>query len=149
MTDTRSTEQRRRIMQSVKRRDTGPEMAVRHLLYRAGYRYRLHVKGLPGSPDVVFTSRRKVVFVHGCYWHGHGCRKGKLPKSRLDYWDEKIAANRARDARKESELQAGGWQVMSVWQCEIADMETLEQKLRSFLGEPKRRSTSSTSSDKV
>jgi DNA mismatch endonuclease (patch repair protein) len=138
MTDTRTTEQRRRIMQSVKGRNTGPEMTVRRLLYGEGYRYRLNVKKLPGSPDIVFLARRKVVFVHGCYWHGHGCRKGKLPKSRLDYWGEKIEANRARDARKEGELQALGWDVLTVWQCEIADTERLTTRLKAFLGDSKK-----------
>ncbi len=84
--DTRTSEQRRRIMQAVKSRDTGPEMIVRRLLHRMGYRYRLHRKDLPGKPDVALVSRRKAIFVHGCFWHGHGCPKGRLPKSRLDYW---------------------------------------------------------------
>jgi DNA mismatch endonuclease (patch repair protein) len=133
MTDTRTKEQRRRIMQSVKDRDTGPEMAVRRLLHRAGYRYRLHAKGLPGSPDIVFPGRRKVVFVHGCFWHGHGCKIGRPPKSKLDYWSAKIVANRERDARKQVELGRLGWSVLTVWQCEIADLDALEAKLRAFL----------------
>lgn len=133
MADTRTEEQRRRIMQSVKGRDTGPEIAVRRLLHKAGYRYRLHVKVLPGSPDIVFPGRRKVIFVHGCYWHGHGCRKGQLPKSKLDFWSGKIEANRARDARKEGELQVAEWEVMTVWQCEIADTDALASRLREFL----------------
>jgi DNA mismatch endonuclease (patch repair protein) len=133
MTDTRSPEQRRRIMQSVKSRDTGPEMAVRRMLHRAGYRYRLHVKKLPGSPDIVFPGRKKIVFVHGCFWHGHGCRIGRPPKSRLDFWAAKIEANRVRDAQKERELQAMGWSVLTVWQCEIADAERLEAQLKNFL----------------
>ena len=133
MVDTRTAEQRRHIMQSVKGRNTGPEMAVRRLLHRAGYRYRLHVKGLPGSPDIVFPGRHKIVFVHGCYWHGHGCRKGRLPKSKLDFWGGKIEANRARDARKEIELRVAGWDVLPVWQCEIADTEALASRLRGFL----------------
>lgn len=137
MTDTRTKEQRRRIMQAVKRKDTGPEMAVRRLLHSAGFRYRLHVKGLPGSPDLVFPARRKAIFVHGCYWHGHGCKKGRLPKSGLDYWGQKIEANRQRDARKEAELRDAGWDVLTVWQCEIADKATLETRLWSFLGQPK------------
>lgn len=124
-------------MQSVKRRDTGPEMAVRRLLHRAGYRYRLHVKKLPGSPDIVFPGRRKVVFVHGCFWHGHGCRKGQPPKSKQDFWGSKIAANRARDDRKEGELRGAGWDVLTVWQCEIPDSDDLALRLRAFLGDPK------------
>ena len=137
MADTRTKEQRRHIMQSIKGRDTGPEMAVRRLLHRAGYRYRLHVKKLAGSPDIVFPGRRKIVFVHGCYWHGHGCRKGQLPKSKLEFWGGKIEANRARDARKEGELRAAGWDVLTVWQCEIADSAALASRLQEFLGETK------------
>src|ERR1051325_667957 len=98
MTDTRTKEQRSRIMKSVGTRDTGPELAVRRMLHRMGYRYRLHRKDLPGRPDIAFPSRRKAIFVHGCFWHGHACSKGKLPKSRLDYWTAKVKANQDRDA---------------------------------------------------
>lgn len=137
MADTRTTEQRRHIMQSVKGRNTGPEMAVRRLLHRAGYRYRLHVKNLPGTPDIVLAGRRKIVFVHGCFWHGHGCRIGRPPKSKLDFWGAKIEGNRSRDARKEGELRALGWDVLTVWQCEIGNAEALASRLGSFLGDPK------------
>lgn len=132
--DTRSKAQRRNIMQSVKSRDTGPELAVRRILYSLGYRYRLHVKSLPGTPDIVFSSRKKIILVHGCYWHGHQCNKGRLPKSRRDYWEPKIAANRERDARTESALVDAGWSVLTIWQCEIRDHVTLAAKLRRFLG---------------
>jgi len=134
MADTRSKEQRRRIMQAVKVRNTTPEMVVRRLLHRAGYRYRLHRKSLPGKPDIVFPSRRKVVFVHGCFWHGHGCSKGKLPKSRLDYWQPKIATNSCRDVRKQAELYDLGWKALVVWQCEIKDLRKLQRRLEKFLG---------------
>lgn len=137
MADTRSPAVRRRIMQSVKGRDTGPEWTVRRLLHAAGYRYRLHVRKLPGSPDIVFPGRRKVVFVHGCFWHGHGCRIGRLPKSRLDYWEAKITLNRERDARKKAALEAEGWEVLVVWQCDLKDLATLESRLWTFLGAPK------------
>lgn len=136
MADTRTKEQRRRIMQSVKGRDTGPEMAVRHILHRSGYRYRLNVKKLPGSPDIVFPGRRKIIFVHGCFWHGHGCRIGQPPKSKQEFWGAKIEANRSRDARKEAELRASGWDVLTVWQCEVADAEQLMARLKSFLDNP-------------
>lgn len=135
--DTRTQEQRRKIMQAVKGRDTGPEWAVRRLLHRAGYRYRLHVHKLPGTPDIVFPARRKAIFVHGCFWHGHECRIGQPPKSRLDYWGAKIDANRSRDARKQAELEALGWSVVVVWQCEIKDLDALESRLWTFLAAPK------------
>lgn len=122
-------------MQAVKTSDTGPEIVVRKLLHSMGFRFRLHRRELPGKPDIVFPSRRKVVFVHGCFWHGHECGKGKLPKSRLDYWGPKIAANKQRDARDEAELAARGWQSMTVWQCELGDLERLSVSLRAFLAE--------------
>lgn len=137
MTDTRTPEQRRRIMQSVKTKDTGPEVEVRSALFAAGYRFRLHRRDLPGSPDIVFPGRRKAIFVHGCFWHGHGCAKGKAAKSRTDYWGPKMEANIARDARNMSELTALGWDVLTVWQCELRNMETLLAELGTFLGPAK------------
>lgn len=136
MTDTRSPEQRRRIMQAVKSKDTGPEWAVRRVLFAKGYRYRLYPKTLPGRPDVAFPARKKAIFVHGCYWHGHGCAKGRLPKSRLDYWGPKIEENKRRDARKIAELEAMGWRTTVVWECEIKDMASLEARLVAFLENP-------------
>lgn len=123
-------------MQQVKGKDTQPELHVRSMLHRMGYRFRLHRKDLPGTPDIVFPSRRVVVFVHGCYWHGHGCRIGQLPKSRLEYWEPKIAANRERDRRKETALVAAGWRVAVVWQCELGDAEKLAARLRAILDRP-------------
>jgi DNA mismatch endonuclease, patch repair protein len=120
-------------MQQVKGKDTKPELTVRSLLHRMGYRFRLHRKDLPGTPDLVFPGRRVALFVHGCFWHGHGCRIGRLPKSRLDYWAPKIDANRARDARKQAALAAAGWRVAVVWQCELADIEGLAVRLRGVL----------------
>ena len=116
--DTCTREQRRRIMQAVKSRDTAPEMLVRQLLHSMGYRYRLHRKDLPGRPDVALLSRRKAIFVHGCFWHGHVCPKGRLPKSRLDYWEPKLAENRERDRKKEEQLRSLGWSVLVIWECE-------------------------------
>ncbi|MFO1133742.1 MAG: very short patch repair endonuclease [Rhodoblastus sp.] len=142
MVDTRTKEQRRRIMQSVGTKDTGPEILVRRLLHSLGYRYRLNDRLLPGKPDIVFRSRRKAIFVHGCFWHGHGCSKGKLPKSRIEYWGPKIDANRTRDRAVVERLQDLGWGCLTVWQCEVADTEALKARLVSFLGEtPKNRST--------
>ena len=134
MADTRSPEQRRRIMQSVGTRDTGPEMVVRRLLHRLGYRYRLHRRDLPGTPDIVLPGRRKIILVHGCFWHGHGCKKGRLPKSKPEYWGPKIARNRERDAEKQRALRDLGWDVLAVWQCEVADEAILAERLTQFLG---------------
>jgi DNA mismatch endonuclease, patch repair protein len=131
MADTRSPEQRRRIMQSVRQKNTGPEWTVRRRLHACGFRYRLHVKHLPGCPDIVLPRLKTVIFVHGCFWHGHSCPKGRLPKSREDYWAPKINANRARDERCAAELEEMGWLVMTVWQCEIRDLAHLEQQLIS------------------
>ena len=136
MADTRTKEQRRRIMASVGTRNTGPEMAVRRVLHSLGYRFRLHQKDLPGRPDIVFRSRRKVVFVHGCFWHGHGCAKGRLPKSRTDYWGPKIETNRARDERVIEYLDRLGWRSLTIWQCETYDLVSLGRELHDFLGPP-------------
>lgn len=131
--DTRTPEQRRRIMQAVKTAGTGPERAVRRSLRALGYGYRLNARDLPGKPDIVFRGRRKVVFVHGCYWHGHGCAKGRLPKSHLEYWQPKIRANVERDARHAAELRRDGWSVLTIWQCEIRDETALTARLKAFM----------------
>lgn len=142
MADTRTQAQRRRIMQAVNTKDTGPEWAVRRLLFGLGYRYRLHRRGLPGRPDIVFPSLKKAIFVHGCFWHSHDCPKGKAPKSRLDYWGPKLHANRNRDARNSAHLSALGWQVHYVWQCQTLHTETLQRQLVAFLeGDLDQRST--------
>ncbi len=137
MTDTRTKTQRRHIMKSVGVANTSPEIAVRRLLHAQGYRFRLHAKRLPGKPDIVFPSRRKVIFVHGCFWHGHGCSKGLPPKSRLDYWLPKIESNKMRDFAKQSELIELGWRFAVVWQCELQQADTLLKKLVDFLGPSK------------
>jgi DNA mismatch endonuclease, patch repair protein len=123
-------------MQSVGTKNTGPEIDVRRLVHGMGYRFRLHRKDLPGTPDIVFPGRRKVIFVHGCYWHGHGCDKGRLPKSRLEYWGAKVEANCARDRRNEAALVDRGWRVLTVWQCELRDSDALARRLRKFLDAP-------------
>ena len=133
MTDNRSSALRSKTMSAVRQKHTGPELAIRRLLHGLGYRYRLHRKALPGQPDLVFVSKRKVVFIHGCFWHGHGCSKGKLPKSRLEYWEPKIARNKNRDRNNEKRLMDLGWNVCIVWQCEIADPGDLQMKLTRFL----------------
>jgi len=133
MADTRTPEQRRRIMQSVGTRDTGPELIVRRIVYGLGHRYRLNVKGLPGRPDIVFPGRMKAIFVHGCFWHGHGCHKGRAPKSRLDYWKPKLKTNKKRDAAQLLALKVLGWSVLTVWQCETTDPKALSSRLSAFL----------------
>jgi DNA mismatch endonuclease (patch repair protein) len=133
MADTRTPGQRRRIMQAVKTENTGPEWEVRRLLHHLRYRYRLHPKNLPGRPDIVFPGRKIAIFVHGCFWHGHGCSKGKLPKSRLEYWGPKLKANQQRDASKAAELRALGWRTLTIWQCELKDAKKLTPKLVKFI----------------
>jgi DNA mismatch endonuclease, patch repair protein len=136
MADTRTKEQRSRIMKSVGTYHTGPELTVRRLLHRLGYRYRLHRRDLPGRPDIVFPGRRKAIFIHGCFWHGHDCSKGKLPKSRTEYWTAKIRANQDRDVRAVAGLEDAGWQTLSVWQCELKSLNAIDRVLREFLGPP-------------
>jgi len=120
-------------MSRVRQKNTKPEIVVRQVLHAMGYRFRLHNKDLPGTPDIVFPGRRKAIFVHGCFWHRHpGCKKASTPKTRVDFWASKFAANEARDARKLAELQELGWATMTVWECEIRD-PGLTDKLRAFL----------------
>jgi DNA mismatch endonuclease (patch repair protein) len=119
--DTVCKETRSRMMRAVRRRNTGPELALRRSLHAAGLRFRLHRGDLPGTPDIVLPGRRIAIFVHGCFWHGHECRAGRAPTSREFYWVPKIAENRARDARKTAALEALGWRVVTVWACEIRD----------------------------
>jgi DNA mismatch endonuclease (patch repair protein) len=134
--DTRTPEQRRRIMQAVKPKNTIPELVVRKLLHAMGYRFRLHRIDLPGTPDIVLPKYRKVIFVHGCFWHRHGCRKGQLPKSRLDYWRPKLEKNVARDRTKLEQLRSLGWEALVVWQCETPDRDALRVKLQEFVDAP-------------
>jgi DNA mismatch endonuclease (patch repair protein) len=132
-------ERRSANMSRIRSKDTKPEMAVRKVAHGLGYRFRLHQKDLPGKPDLVFPSRKAVVFVHGCFWHGHsdpGCRNAVLPKSRRDFWLPKLSKNKARDSANVEALEAAGWRVMVVWECEIKDDEIVAGRLRDFLGPP-------------
>lgn len=134
--DRLTAEHRSWLMSRVKSRDTKPELLVRKLVFAMGYRYRLHVRDLPGKPDLVFSRKRKVIFVHGCFWHGHErCRYGRLPKTRQEFWSNKIEQNRARDVRTVSELKNGGWRVLEVWQCQLKDFDGLAKQLNEFLEE--------------
>ena len=135
LADKFSPETRSKVMAAVRQRHTAPEMMVRRMLHGMGYRYRLHQRDLPGSPDLVFPSRKKVIFVHGCFWHGHTCPKGALPRTRLDFWRTKIEKNKKRDARVLAQLQSTGWKATVVWQCELVARTTLECRLVRFLAE--------------
>jgi DNA mismatch endonuclease (patch repair protein) len=121
-------------MQAVKSKDTAPELLVRSLAHRMGYRFRLHRKDLPGKPDLVFPGRRRAIFVHGCFWHGHNCARGaRVPKSNRDYWTKKIARNQKRDRAARAALVRLGWKVTVFWECELADQERLRGRLSGFL----------------
>jgi DNA mismatch endonuclease (patch repair protein) len=126
-------------MQGNRSRDTRPELAVRRLLTKLGYRYRLHARDLPGQPDIVFRGRRKVILVHGCFWHQHDSAKCKLrshPTSNTAYWGPKLARNRARDAQVRARLAQDGWETLLVWECEVSAIEALANALGGFLGKP-------------
>jgi len=115
-------------------KDTAPELLVRRLLHALGFRFRLHRKDLPGTPDIVFPSRRKIIFVNGCFWHAHGCRMGRPPKSRPEFWIPKLRKNSLKDARNVRALRNMGWGVLYIWQCQISVPDKLEARLISFLG---------------
>lgn len=122
------------IMARVKSKDTKPEMRVRRAAHALGFRYRLHKADLPGKPDLVFAKRRKIIFVHGCFWHGHDCRAGRnRPATNLSYWNEKLLRNAERDCRNLRALLKAGWESLVIWECETRDEERLRKKLRRFL----------------
>ena len=128
--------ERSRIMRAVKSRDTAPEMTVRRLVHSMGYRYRLHRKDLPGQPDLAFQRRRKVIFIHGCFWHGHECKRGaRVPKTNREYWETKIARNRERDSQHDEELRRDGWRVLVIWECQIQEPAAVIDRIRRFLEE--------------
>ncbi len=127
---------RSNIMRSIRKKNTKPELIVRKAVHALGFRFRLHRNDLPGSPDLVFPRHRKVIFVHGCFWHQHpGCRWAKKPKTRLDYWGPKLQRNVSRDARALAELGALGWRPLVLWECDVVDEPVLLAALRSFLVE--------------
>ena len=132
-----SREKRSALMSKVRGKDTGPEMVVRRLIHRLGYRYRLHVKDFPGCPDLVFPSRHKVIFVHGCFWHRHRCPSGReIPKSRKDFWLPKLNRNHERDAINQRLLRRTGWDVLVIWECQTSNIRNLESRLIGFLNPP-------------
>lgn len=131
--DPLTKEERSERMSRVRGVDTKPEMIVRRLAHRMGYRYRLHCKALPGNPDLCFVSRRKAIFVHGCFWHQHGCRNYRMPRTRKTFWEPKLARNKVRDLEVRRELRALGWRVMVIWECQTKNLETLRSRLVSFM----------------
>ena len=136
-TDIMSPAERSARMARIRARDTRPELLVRSLLYRLGYRYRLHPTDLPGRPDIAFRGKRKVVFVHGCFWHSHeGCRRNRPPKSNSDYWGPKLDKNKRRDLSNIRELRRSKWQILVVWECETKNTDELLPRLLSFLSDP-------------
>jgi DNA mismatch endonuclease (patch repair protein) len=129
-----SAETRSKMMRSVRSKDTKPEMLIRTYLHRLGFRYRLHSKKLPGSPDLVFKSKKKVIFVHGCFWHQHmDCRHGHAPKSRLDYWLPKLRHNIDRDRNAVEELDRMGWSSLIIWECELDNLREIGERAVEFL----------------
>ncbi len=136
VTDVFTPEKRSAVMRRVKSRDTGPEWKVRRILHSAGIGYRLGGAGLPGRPDVVMKGRRTVVFVHGCFWHGHDCARGaREPKANADYWRAKIGRNRARDAVVRAALEADGWRVLTVWECDLRAPDFADRLLAAVRGQ--------------
>jgi DNA mismatch endonuclease (patch repair protein) len=136
MVDTLTTEQRRACMQAVHSEDTTPEMIVRRLAHSMGYRYALHNKNLPGKPDLVFVSRRRIIFVHGCFWHKHNCRHGRIsPATNSDYWNSKRQRNAERDREHIKVLRKGGWSVLVLWECWTRDPVSLRKRLENFFHE--------------
>ena len=121
-------------MRAIKSKNTAPEMLVRRIVHRLGYRFRLHREDLPGKPDLVFAGRRKIIFVHGCFWHGHRCARGnRIPHHNREYWVRKIRRNQERDTVHSVALEASGWKILTVWECEARVSDELLKKLADFL----------------
>ena len=138
MVDRLTPERRSWLMSRVKGKNTTPEMRVRKAAHALGFRFRLHRKDLPGTPDIVFPKKRVALFVHGCFWHRHpGCKKASLPKSRQEYWHSKFSANVERDERMRIELEARGWNVATIWECETKTDAELRQRLHDILSSSK------------
>jgi DNA mismatch endonuclease, patch repair protein len=135
MVDVHTKKQRSRNMAAIKAKNTKPELAVRSLLHRMGYRFRVHRNDLPGKPDIVFVSKRKLIFVHGCFWHMHRCRFGAVtPATNAAFWHEKRTSNVRRDSANRATLRKSGWKVLTVWACSIQDETKLKKLVKTFLG---------------
>jgi len=134
--DNLTLEQRIKTMRAVRDRDTTPELLVRKMARALGHRYRLNVRTLPGCPDLVFHSQKKVIFVHGCFWHGHHCRAGlNRPASNQAYWTQKLTRNKLRDSARRAKLRALGWRVLTVWECQLKRAQAVERRIARFLAE--------------
>ena len=129
MTDIVDSVTRSRMMSGIRGRNTKPEILIRSLLHRQGFRFRLHVRELPGKPDIVLPRYHAAIFVHGCFWHGHDCKKGKLPSSNIDFWKNKILKNKLRDNENQAQLALLSWKVIVIWQCEISK---IDKKIETF-----------------
>lgn len=133
--DILSVKERSNRMSKIRATDTRPELVVRRLLFSLGYRYRIHDRKLPGTPDIVFRSKKKVIFVHGCLWHSHDCRAGcRRPKSNTEYWDAKLDSNRVRDESNADSLSRLGWRTLTVWECDVASREGIEKTQARIIG---------------
>ena len=143
--DKLSVQERSENMRRIKSKDMKPELLVRSLVHRMGYRFRLHRRDLPGKPDIVLGPRRKIIFVHGCFWHSHertDCSDARIPKSNLAYWTAKLQRNKERDAAHIAALTGQGWDVLVIWECELGNIAILKRRLRTFLGQLTCRSVS-------
>ena len=120
-------------MSRIRSKDTQPELAIRSYMHAHGYRFRLHRKDLPGRPDIVLPKHRKVILIHGCFWHGHSCVLGSKPKSNQAYWGPKLAGNKARDKRNKAELRRQGWSVLELWECDIRKWRSIPSKIARFM----------------
>ncbi|EAB2330837.1 DNA mismatch endonuclease Vsr [Salmonella enterica subsp. enterica serovar Cerro] len=139
MVDTLTPEERSGRMSRVRARDTKPEMKLRRLIHGMGFRYRLHRRDLPGKPDLVFPGRRSIIFMHGCFWHRHeGCGLARLPKSKRAFWSAKLEANKERDQKNISTLEAAGWRVLVIWECQLRDEGGVREVVKEFLTNYKR-----------
>jgi DNA mismatch endonuclease (patch repair protein) len=138
MADRITATQRSALMARIRRSDTKPELVVRRLVHGMGYRFRVQLKGVPGRPDLAFTRRRKIIQVHGCFWHAHeGCPTARTPATRAEFWATKFARNRERDRRLEAAARAAGWEGIVIWECELKDLDGLRERLVNFLGPPR------------
>jgi DNA mismatch endonuclease, patch repair protein len=133
MADSWTSEQRSQVMSRVKNENTKPEKHVRSLLHRMGHRFRLHRRDLPGTPDIVLPRHRKAILVHGCFWHSHDCPRGKRPSTHTEFWNSKLDSNAERDRTNREALEERGWQVLTLWECELKDCDAVSEKLRYFI----------------
>lgn len=136
MADHLTKRQRSQLMSRIRAKDTGPEITVRKFLYKLGYRYRLHAKDLPGKPDIVFRSKKKAIFIHGCFWHQHpGCKDNHIPKSNIQYWMPKLAKTKKRDSDNQCKLIEAGWDILVIWECQLKDLFILKNRIIDFLAQ--------------